>query len=155
MQIISTSSLYLSSDGQGYLYCMFRFRYFEKDLQGKDDRNLINKLHGFAERKHKVAFSLFPLSFFFFTHSFNPDTDANPPIITPHTHTVPPQPPHTHTHTNTHTHSKEGYFLFSAVLMGSQSDLHRHESASVSHHRRGIKELACLHRDVSCSTWWR
>lgn len=28
-------------------------------------------------------------------------------------------------------------------------------ASSVSLHRRGIKELACLHRDVSCSSRWR
>ena len=59
-------------------------------------------------------------------------------------------PTHPSRHTHTHT-EKKGYF----VSWWDNSNLHQHESASVSLHLRGIKELACLHRDVSCSTWWR
>lgn len=55
------------------------------------------------------------------------------------------QPPHKHTGT-------EKAFLCSD---GMPSGLHQHESASLSHHHTGIKELACLHRDVSCSTRWK
>lgn len=66
---------------------------------------------------------------------------STPPLMQSH----PSQPPHTH------THRKKGYF----VSWRDNSYLHQHESVSVSLHLRGIKELACLHRDVSCSTWWR
>lgn len=83
------------------------------------------------ETQPAVAYSLFPFpALHSFTHSL---TQCHP--------------------SSTHTHPPTPTGLLSVLACwSSQSNLHWHES--VSHDRRRIKELACLHRDVSCSTWW-